>query len=68
MVDRNDFIRVRCGNCDEEFEEQIGRLQQTGAFRHGCGAYVECNLNELDRFVRDEIANELARLPLHVLP
>lgn len=69
MVHREDFINVVCDNCRNKFKEQIARLQETHVFQclnPECGALVECNLNELDVFVREEAENDLAYLRLHV--
>jgi len=67
MVNRNDFVKVRCGECGRYFKEQVGRLREVATFQHGCGAFVRCNLNELDAFVREQANDDTAYLTLHAV-
>ena len=68
MLNRDSFINVICPGCGKQFKERIGRLQEVSAFRHACGAYVEADLNELDKFSREQAYNVLAQFPLRQRP
>lgn len=50
LLNRESRINVACPYCVKVFTESIARLQDGAAFTHTCGAAVECDLNELDKF------------------
>ena len=68
VVNREDFIKVVCDNCGEEFKEQIGRLKDRKIFicPH-CMANLESDPHELNIFIRKELENDLAFLSLYVI-
>jgi hypothetical protein len=52
MPTRDSFMTVRCPNCGRQFEERIRMLRKFASFRDDvCGAYIETDLNELDKFL-----------------
>jgi hypothetical protein len=66
MITREQSIRVFCPSCNTYFREQIGRLQEIAVFKHQCGTLLECNLNELDEFVRAKADDPVEYLRLHI--
>ena len=66
MLTRESHINVVCPNCGKEFKETIRRLQENAAFRHVCGAAVECDLNELDKFLREQAQDAFAKFRLRI--
>jgi hypothetical protein len=64
----DDFIPVRCPGCRSRFQERFRELRDVAIFQHKCGAFVQCNLNELDAFVRDGLRDPAAYLDLHRVP
>ena len=68
MLDRQSLINVVCPNCGKKFKESIGRLQEKHVFRHTCGAFLESDLNELDKFLREKAQDALAYLQLRLRP
>jgi hypothetical protein len=66
MLNSESRINVVCPNCGKKFKERVGRLHDVAAFRHACGAWVECDLNELDKFVRKQANDALAQFRLRL--
>ena len=61
MFGRQHQINVVCPYCGNKFKESIRRLEKNAAFRHvPCGVVLECDIDELDEFLRENANGALA--------
>lgn len=60
-------VTVVCPYCGNRFKESIRRRQKNAVVRHkACDVVLECDINELDEFLREKAKDALAEFRLRL--